>query len=72
MTTSDTPTQAKINTPLILPGCLAATFCLGSILIGIAAVSWFPLIRQPVETLIARKPVETPVTRWAADRLCQS
>jgi len=72
MTTSDAPTQAKINAPLILPGCLAATFCLGLILIGIAAVSWFPLIRQPVETLIARKPMETLVTRWAADRLCQS
>jgi len=63
MPSSDAPTQAKINTPLILVGCLAATFCLGLILISIAAVSWFPLIRQPMETLIARKPVETLATR---------
>jgi hypothetical protein len=60
MTTSTASPQPKTTTALIVLGCLVVTFCLGLVLIGIAAYRWLPLARAPIETLFARKPVETP------------
>jgi len=46
---------------LILLGLLVVGFCLGMLLIFLAAARWLPLIRTPIETMLAPKPMQTQV-----------
>lgn len=59
MSSSASPPKSKTTTPLILLGCLAGALLLGLILIGIAAFSMFPRLRNPIETLLAPKLTST-------------
>jgi hypothetical protein len=59
MTMSSPSSQIKVNTPLIVLGCLAVTLCLAVVLIILAAVSGYQLFRGPLATQFAFQPTET-------------
>lgn len=63
MTNPNTSSQTKITIPLILLGLLVLGFCLGMALIFFAAFRWLPLIRTPIETMLAPKPLQTQVAQ---------
>lgn len=58
MTTPKESPQAPKNYPLLILGCLAFMLCLGITLIGISAVSLVPLIRAPLQTILAPQLTE--------------